>query len=40
MTTQVTWSAPNASAAISVTSAESIPPDTATSTRSKPFFRT
>ena len=40
MTTQLTRSGPSASAAIRVTSAESIPPETATSTRSKPFLRT
>jgi hypothetical protein len=38
--THVTRSAPSASAATSATSAESIPHDSATTTRSKPFFST
>jgi hypothetical protein len=40
MTTPVTRSGPRASAAIMRTRAESMPPETATRTRSKPFFST
>jgi len=40
MTTTLTRSAPSASTAIRATSAESIPPDRAMTTCSKPFFST
>ena len=40
MDTQVTRSGPRASTAISATSAESMPPDRASTTFSKPFFST
>ena len=40
ITTQVRRSAPSASAAISATRAESIPPESPTNARSKPFLRT
>jgi hypothetical protein len=40
ITTQVSCSGPTASAASSATSAESIPPDSPTTTRAKPFLRT
>ena len=40
MDTQLTRSAPSASAATIATSAESMPPESAITTRSKPFFST